>query len=95
MMADYGLEFSFGIDDGELDDCTRPECFVLGYELAHINALLGFSPAISSPVHSANADRIKRLCEKWKRPCSITWMVGDASEDWMQLEIPSTPGPQA
>jgi hypothetical protein len=87
-MADYGLLFSFGIDDGELDNETRQECFTLGYELALVReAYCKSEEGWSGPVHQQNADRIKRACRDADRTFKLHYMPNDSSESWMQLTI--------
>ena len=88
-MAQYGLIKSFGIDDGELDNISPQQCFVLGYELAQIDQLLTHPAAISKPVNAANRERIEAACRQSGRPCSLNWLQGDLSESWMQLEVPA------
>lgn len=89
-MSKFGLVFSFGIDNGELDDFSRQQCFVLGYELAQLDAMLEKPAGFSKPVHAANADRISRLCEHHKREFSLPWMPNDSSETWMELTVKGT-----
>lgn len=86
-MAEFGLVKPFDIDDGQLDGLSPQQCFVLGYELAQIDALLELPHAISRPVHAANRRRIKRSCGDSGRCYSLTWASDDVSESWMQLEV--------
>ncbi len=83
----YGLEFSFGIDDGELDGLRPQECFVLGYELAMIRHKLEGKEGFDQMVHAENRDRIEAACKKACRPCRFQWHPADSSESWMQLEV--------
>ena len=87
-MAEFGMIKSFDIDHGELDGMTRQECFVLGYELASIDALLKGSRSISRPVHAANQERIKKSCHDASRTFLLIWPPDDCSEEWMQLDVP-------
>lgn len=87
-MAGFGLLFSFGIDDGELAACSRPESFTLGYELALVREVYAKSEDGGSwLVHAANADRIKRACRDSDRTFKLHFMANDSSESWMQLTI--------
>jgi len=87
-MAEFGLKKSFGIDNGELDGLRPQECFVLGYELAEIDALLLRPGAIDRPVHTQNRDRILQSCKEARRPCELKWLPGDVSESWQRLLVP-------
>lgn len=89
-MARWGLVKSFNIDDGQLDEFQKHECFVLGYELATIDALLEKKEAFCRSVHAANQDRIRAACITAKKHFRLTWMDGDPSESWMCLEVAGT-----
>ncbi len=86
-MADFGLLKPFDIDDGELDGESSQQCFVLGYELAQIDAEIERPKAINKPVHAANQHRIRKSCTDAERTFSLAWMEGDSSETWMQLDV--------
>lgn len=87
-MAGFGLLFSFGIDDGELDEFSRPESFTLGYELALVREVYAkIDEGGCWPVHAANKERIRRaLCDAG-RDFEFKWSPNDPSESWMQLVI--------
>ena len=87
-MAEFGLVKSFGIDHGELDGVSPQQCFVLGYELAQLDALLAAGKAIDKPVHAINQERIRKSCDDAERPYKLTWAPGDSSESWMHLVVP-------
>jgi hypothetical protein len=89
------MEISFNIDNGELDGVSPQECFVLGYEVALIDHLLASGDAINQPVHADNRQRIETRCHETERPFRLTWMPGDESESWMQLEMPAQPNIKA
>lgn len=84
---DYGLIRSFKIDDGELGDASQQECFVLGYELAQVDAAIESGKGILRPIHTANRERIEKNARKHGRDFRITFMHDDVSESWAQLEI--------
>lgn len=86
-MAEYGLLKPFDIDQGELQQLSQQECFVLGYELADIDHLLKSPHLISKPVHADNKDRIEKACKEAGRKYVLQWMQNDPSESWMQLEV--------
>lgn len=87
-MAEYGLIKSFNIDNGELDGLPASHVFVLGYELALIDALLDQPSPIQRPVHAENMERIKKSCSDANRPCRLTWAACDPSESWLWLTVP-------
>lgn len=84
-MAEYGLVKSFDIDNGELDGISPQQCFVLGYELAQIDALLTSGATFERPVHAANRSRIEKACRDAGVEFELNWMPGDSSESWMWL----------
>lgn len=86
-MAEWGCVRSFGVDDGELDGFSPAEVFVLGYELAQVDAKIAIGKAFDSLVHSANRDRIESELKKRNRQYKFTYMQNDQSEDWMQLFV--------
>lgn len=86
-MSDFGLIQSFDVDDGQLDEFRRNECFVLGYELCLIDEELKRPEPINRPIHSANQDRVRKSCEKSGREFKLTWPHDDSSEEWMHLEV--------
>lgn len=79
----------FNIDDGELDNLSSQQCFILGYELAQIDRLLSLGVTISKPVNADNRLRIEFACQRANRSYSLTWIEGDVSESWMQLDVPA------
>jgi hypothetical protein len=91
----YGLEFSFGIDNGELDSHEKHECFVLGFEFCQVYEKLKLltwrgaeqMAGIEMTVHAANKDRIEQACRKHGLTCKTAWMQGDRSEEWIKIEI--------
>lgn len=87
-MAEFEMFRSFHIDNGELDDLRRNECFVLGYELGQVDELLNHHPqAFSKYIHANNQDRVKQACEQSGRKFALTWMSNDSSETWMWLQV--------
>lgn len=91
-MAEFGLIKSFDIDHGELDGQSPQQCFVLGYELAALDcALEAIEEPFSRPVHAENKARIEKSCCDSRRPFALTWMAGDSSESWLDLQV----GPKA
>ena len=84
---EYGLVKSFDIDNGELDGLRPVDCFVLGYELAQIDALVKVDVQFERPVHAANRERIEKSCKDAGRAFTLRWMEGDSSETWMWLRV--------
>ncbi|TWT52158.1 hypothetical protein CA85_50720 [Allorhodopirellula solitaria] len=86
-MADFGLIRSFDIDDHQLDGQSPQECFVLGYELAAVDALLKGNDEFSQLIHSQNRERINVSCAEEDRQFRLEWMQSDPSEGWMMLHV--------
>ena len=86
-MAQFGLIKTFDIDNGELDQLSRQQCFVLGFELAQIDALLTTGKQIHRPVNADNHSRIEKSCLDSQRQFKLNWMEGDESESWLLLEV--------
>jgi hypothetical protein len=86
-MAEFAMVRSFGIDDGQLDMLRPQECFVLGYELAKVDAALTSPAGWSGMIHADNRDRIDAYAKKLGRAVRFTWMEADRSESWMELTI--------
>lgn len=86
-MTEFQMGKSFHIDSGELDGLTLQESFVLGYELAEIDAMLKLRPGFQKPVHAKNQARIRESCEQADRLYELDWMVDDVSESWMYLYV--------
>lgn len=86
-MSEFGLIKSFDIDNGELDGITSKQCFVLGYELAQIDNLLSQPEQFHKLVNADNRVRIESACQKSGRKFRLSWLQGDSSESWMQLDV--------
>lgn len=85
--AKWQSDFGFGIDNGELDEMDRKECFVLGVEIGMLYEELKWTFGFAVPVHAANEDRIRRLMEKYGRDYTLTHSSDDVSESWMNLTV--------
>lgn len=83
----FGLLFSFGIDNGELDCSSKAEAFVLGYELAEVFWQCQRANGFTRVVHAENQDRIRRACEHFGRKFSLKWCKNDPGEQWMDLLV--------
>lgn len=83
MMADYELEKPFRIDNGELDEISKQQCFVLGFELAQIDALLQSGEPFKKPVHADNRERIEQFCKAEGVKYRLDWLT----DDWMNLTV--------
>ena len=93
-MSDENKEFelirAFHIDNGELDESPKNECFVLGYELGQIDELLKHEKKqFERPVHSDNRERIEESCQDSGRRFRLVWQSCDPSESWMWLSVAS------
>lgn len=82
---DYGLQFGFDIDDGQLDGLSSQECFVLGFELGDIVRRFQNGDEFQVPVHAANSDRIRNAARIYGADIQLDWMSDDVSESWMWL----------
>ena len=86
-MADFGLIKSFDIDDGQLDAYEKSQCFVLGYELAKIDAMLEQPGAIEQPFQRQNIERVEKSLFDSGRDGTIEWAGGDDRKDWLMLKV--------
>jgi hypothetical protein len=87
---DHSLLFSFGIDNGELDDVPRNQIFTLGFELGEIHHYLEHGDRMSRyerNVRIENKDRIARLVTSFHRTFSLAYQAADRSESWVWLVI--------
>lgn len=88
-MADYSLVRKFLIDDGQLDGIPANQVFVLGYELACIDAMIGTGEGFTKTVHAENRERIEWQLNAGKRKYVFAWMEADVSESWLTLTVES------
>lgn len=86
-MAEWGCKRPFDVDDGQLEGLSPAEVFVLGYELAQVDAKIAMGKAFDSLVHSSNRDRIESELGRRDRQHRFTFMQNDQSEDWMMLFV--------
>jgi hypothetical protein len=86
-VSHYELFKPFDIDDGQLDGLSLQQAFVLGYELAEIDALLKLADGFIKPVHAENRERIEKWCKESGREFRLVWAKEDASESWMTLSV--------
>lgn len=97
-MAEFGCIRPFGIDDGQLDGLTLQEAFVLGYELAQVDAKIAAGEDFEMPlVHIENRERIES--QLWKVGAELLHLGGkslrwswrghhnDQSESWLSLSV--------
>lgn len=86
---EFGLVWSFGIDDGQLDHLRHAEAFVLGYECALVWERLKSGRAFHMLLHAENLDRVRDLIRKRHagRKFSITTSHEDRSESWYELAV--------
>lgn len=92
-MADFGCIRPFGIDNGELDNVTKQEAFVLGYELAGVDRLIELGVSFECPLlHLANKERIEskmvQQVFEGRQFWEARWSVShnDQSESWVSLK---------
>lgn len=89
MDKDYELCEPFDIDNGELDNLSPQECFVLGVEWQMIAELADIFRSFEHPIHSNNKNRIEKLLQRRKRQYTIQFMHDDISESWLWLKVQS------
>jgi hypothetical protein len=85
----FGLVMPFVIDGEGYSDRDRA-MFVAGYEFCQLHVFLEENPedGISKPVHAENEDRIRVLCGRLERACSVSRIDGT----WSQLEVEPSRG---
>lgn len=87
-MSEFNLCEPFGIDDGELDELSPQECFVLGVEWQKFYAIaLRWKDGDHSPFKelchsSGNLNRIRSLLERHAVPYRVRWL----NDDWNEIE---------
>lgn len=86
-MAEWKSKRPFDVDDGQLEGLSAAEVFVLGYELAQVDAKIAIGKAFDSLIHSANRDRIEAELKRRDRQYKFTFMHNDQSEFWMMLFV--------
>lgn len=85
--ADYKPIRPFDIDNGELTGLSQQECFVLGYELAMVDAQIASGEAFERPIHADNSGRIRAELMRRNRRFTIRWAEDDISESWANLRV--------
>lgn len=86
-MSGYGILFSFGVDNGELDGIPPHHVFVLGFELGMIYRAIEEEREYNGIAHAENLPRIQSMCEKLGFNVASWWFHGDPSEQWVDLKI--------
>lgn len=92
MGEEWGMLVSFNIDGPSYDDRDR-EMFVCGYEFAQVyNHIMKDPGKLQIPIHRDNESRIKIMCGKFKRRCTITPCSAEHDPDgtWSDLVIHAT-----
>lgn len=89
-MAEFGLVEPFGIDNGELDNFERHQCFVLGVEFAMFRQkLLENHSAFTDMVCDLAPERIVAMCERHGR-CVET---REKFDGWVSIWVGPVPCP--
>jgi hypothetical protein len=85
-----GLVEPFNIDDdGELDNLSPQECFVLGVEWQILYERLKAGGELDQPVHAVNAPRVAAMFERHGR----TPTLFRSMEGWIRLRVPAIDSP--
>lgn len=87
MDKNFGLLFSFGIDNDELEGVSNVQAFVLGFELAEVFRQCRKPSGFTRVVHAENRDRVRRACEHFERTYSLSWCENDPGEEWLSLQV--------
>lgn len=91
MNDEYGLQVSFGIDNGELDGETPQQVFCLGFEVGktyeiceRLSQSAGKPIGTMYPVHSVNEQRLRKVVEAFPNLSVVfAWL----NDDWQQIQI--------
>lgn len=86
-MAEFKSCRPFDIDNDELSGKSLQQCFVLGYELCQIDALVRLGKGFSKMIHASNQDRIEAELKRQKREFRFVWLSEDKSEDWVEIMV--------
>lgn len=83
------LEFSFGINNGELDEFKRNQCFVLGFELGRIWTLAQRpEPFAIHNLSYHSVERVQKLLNHYER----SYELDLNNDDWYHLTVRGTDG---
>lgn len=85
-MTAFEMSESFSIDNGELAGLSPQQCFVLGYELAQVSAMLVAGEKVDRPVHPQNRERLERAAKLRQR--DVSFRVYHDDWLWMTTEAP-------
>lgn len=83
----FVAEFPFGIDNGELDECSSQRAFVLGYEFCQCVTLIQDADetgdGYEKPIHAESRDRVQVAAEHIG--VAVEFLV--YHDDWLWLKI--------
>lgn len=74
---------NFGIDDGQLDDYSKLQCFILGFEFGQFMEKLTWQDPFSMQVHSPGIDRMTEACVVADRRVRHRLL----HDDWAIIEV--------
>lgn len=85
---DDSMQHGFSIDHGELDPHSKPESFVLGFELGQMYEKFKSSYLCVGVIHTGimhvdNKDRIQRLASSYNKDIKFRWL----NDDWMEYSV--------
>jgi hypothetical protein len=80
----YVMQYPFFVDDGELDNLTDQQIFVLGVEIGRIMCLIDNNISFQQIMfHSDNYDRLKKILDLCKVGYTLT-----LRDDWCEISVP-------
>jgi hypothetical protein len=83
----YSLVEPFDIDDGSLAGLSQVGAFVLGVEWQMFRQQLADTPGeFERQVHTANVERLQKLCTRHGRRVKVTWLHEDY-EGWRVIHV--------
>lgn len=86
-MSNWSCIEPFGIDNGELDGLSPQECFTLGVEWEMIRQKILSLESFTHMLHAENRERVEALLNRHNCQHYMTFMAGDISESWLQLDV--------
>lgn len=81
-LTEFNMVEPFHVDDGELNDLTLQQVFVLGVEFEMIRAQLETGAPFERMFHSDNIDRVEKMCNRQRRFFNIA-----LHDDWPVLAV--------
>lgn len=86
--AGYEMVLDFGIDGPDFSE-AETLAFCLGFEFGNLYGYLRYNPSAvyDGWIHTHNVERIRALCRKMGRECSVVTI----DDGWSHLEVEALP----